>query len=487
MVKRLLIMLAVGGGNCLPVLAQIIDATPPRQVSLQVYDTGRTLASELRQVTAPAGESTLRVRQLPARIDPTTVTVSPAAGGAGLDLIEQRFDYDLGDAQRMLRRYLNRNISVGQGASAVEGRLVALPDWREPPFPSAPLVVARADGSYASFFSPDEAGRVQFPDGGNALVTTPTLTWRARLAAEGQQNFRLGYQFDGLQWRAVYDVALKPDGASARIAGMMVLENRSGGSFSEATVTLFETERGRSGSMPAEESAPQRYSYGFFQPREERTVATMAPVQVHTLDRKVSIADGETLFLPIAVAESVPVRRFYVYDGVRFDRFQRNRRNDWNYGTEFHTAIDTHVEFENAGHAGLGVNLPRGRFRLYQQRADGSVELVGEDRFAPVLAGARGTVRVGPASGLRGERERTGYAEVRPMHEYEESFEIRLFNDSDQAAEIRVVEHLYRWHEYEIVKADAEYTTIGPQTIEFRTELKPGGRRAMHYTVRYRW
>ncbi len=466
-----------------------LDATAPRQISLQIYDTGRTLAAELRQITSTGGEVDIRIRRLPVRLDPTSVTVAPAAGGALIEVLEQRFEYDLMDPLRLLRRYLNRTVTVGYGASAQEGRLVGLPAWRDAPFPSDPLVLAKADGTHVSFLTAAEAGRVAFPDAGALAVTTPTLFWRARLAAEGQQNFRLSYQFDGLSWRAVYDVILNPDAGVARLNGRIGLENRSGGAFDEASIVLIETERGRAaGSTPDPADAPpQRYAYGFFQPREEREVATHAPVQSHALERKVSLADGETVFLPLASVEELPVRRIFVYDGVRFDRFQRNRRNDWNYGTESHTTVDTHLEFDNTKAAGLGLPLPPGRLRLYQQRADGSIEWTGEETLAPVLGGASGQIRLGPARGLRGERERTGYTEVRPMHEYEESFEIRLSNDSDQAAEIRVVEHLYRWPEFEIVKSSAEYQSIGPQTIEFRSELKPGGRRSITYTVRYRW
>lgn len=469
------------------VRAAPVESTSPRQVSLQIYDTGSSLASELRQVVAPAGESDIVIRSLPARLDPTSVTVAPAAGGAAIDVLEQRFEYDLVDTARLLRRYLGRPVVVGHPSAALEGRLIGLPVWREPPFPSEPLVIAKPDGTHVAFLTAAEAARVTFPDAGALAVATPTLFWRARLVTEGQQNFRLNYQFEGLSWRAVYDVVLKPDGGVARMTGRIGLENRSGGAFTDASVTLLETERGRAAASDSTEAPPLRYAYGFSQPREERAVATLAPVQAHTLDRKVTIADGETLFIPIATVSDLPVRRILVYDGVRFDRFQRNRRNDWNYGTEFHTTVDTHLEFDNTSAIGLGMNLPPGRFRLYQQRSDGTLEWVGEDMLAPVLSGGSGQVRLGPARGLRGERERTGYAEIRPMHEYEESFEIRLSNDSDQTVEIRVVEHLYRWSEFEIVKADAEYQSIGPQTIEFRPELKPGGRRAIHYTVRYRW
>jgi hypothetical protein len=469
--------------------AAAIDASPPRQVALQIYDTGRTLAAELRHVISAGGDVEIRIKQLPARLDPTSVTVSPIAGGSAIEVLQQRFEYDLADPVRLLRRYLDRPVVVGRGAEAQEGRLIGLPVWREAPYPSDPLVLAKGDGSLVSYLTSADAGRISFPDAGAVAVVTPTLFWSARIAEAGQQNFRLNYQFDGLSWRAVYDVILSPDAGLASLQGRIVLENRSGGSFQDASISLIETERGRAAGLAAEpaEAPPQRYAYGFFQPREEREIATLAPAQIHVMDRKVSLADGETVFLPLASVPELPVRRIFVYDGVRFDRFQRNRRSDWNYGTEFHTTVDTHLEFDNTQAMGLGLPLPPGRLRLYQRRADGSIELTGEEVLAPVLGGASGHVRLGPARGLRGERERTGYTEVRLMHEYEESFEIRLSNDSDQAAEIRVVEHLYRWPEYEIVKSDAEYQPIGPQTIEFRTELKPGGRRAIHYTVRYRW
>ena len=126
-------------------------------------------------------------------------------------------------------------------------------------------------------------------------------------------------------------------------------------------------------------------------------------------------------------------------------------------------------------------------FRLYQQKADASLDLIGEDHVQATPAGATATVLLGPARGILGERERTGYSEVTPLHEYEESFEIRLENNSPEEIEIRVVEHLYRWNQFEVVKADTDYKAMGPQTIEFRPVLKSGGKRTVHYTVRYRW
>lgn len=489
--SRIAILLAGLAVTCCATGARGVEASAPRGTTLNVYDTGFALVSELRSIVFSGGEDTVVLRQVPARIDPSTVSLAPVAGGRGLDVFEQRFEYDLGAADRMFRRYLERPIRVG----AREGRLLGVPAWREASLPSQPLHLAMADGSVLSFYSPAQAGEVSFPDAGKAAYLEPTLVYRARSAQEGPQNVRLSYLADGVEWQAAYDLVLGDADAEARLAARVALRNRSGGRFQEARVKLILTEKGHiapmirasEGAGERGEARAQRYTYGIGEPQAERAVASLAPVETYELPRAMTLDDEQEAFVQIAWTERLPVSRFYVYDGVRFDRFQRNRRNDWNYGTEFGETVDTHLEFQNATDGGLGFSLPPGRLNLYQARADGTVDLLGSDYLAAVAAGKQGQVRVGPARGLKGERERTGYSEVKPLTEYEESFEIRLANDSDAAVQVRVVEHLYRWHDYEIVKADAEYTTIAPQTIEFRPDLKPGGRRSLHYTVRYRW
>jgi hypothetical protein len=279
----------------------------------------------------------------------------------------------------------------------------------------------------------------------------------------------------------------------ADFSARVELQNQSGGRFDQARVRLLLTERGSTDPIIDEGPGSEmnrpalRYAYGAKDPSFERSIAALAPVEIYELPRTVTLEPNRPTFVQLAQASDVPIRQTYVYDGVRFDRFQRNRRTDWNYGTEFHSVVQTHVSFENEKKFGLGLNMPPGLCRVYQVRDDGAIDLIGEEPLLAMTEGSRVYLRVGPARGLMGERERTGYVEVKPHHVYEESFEIRLMNSSDAVAEIRVVEHLYRWPEFEIVRADADFTTLEPQTIEFPVTLNPGARRSIHYTVRYSW
>ena len=70
-----------------------------------------------------------------------------------------------------------------------------------------------------------------------------------------------------------------------------------------------------------------------------------------------------------------------------------------------------------------------------------------------------------------------------------ESFEIKLRNRNrkDAPVEIRVVEHLYRWSNWEITGKSDEFTKKDAQTIEFRISVKPDEEKTVTYTVHYSW
>lgn len=473
------------------------EASAPQTTAIALYDQGFGLVSEMRRLTPARGENLIRFRQLPTRLNPATVSFIPLVGLPGLEVLEQQFLYDPSSPDLLLTRYLGRSVEVLADGERHAGRLLHAPRRADAEQDAGVLVLESPEGGARVYLDADRMRQIVLPDAREHVHIEPVLQWRVEAQQEGPQNIRLTYRVEDIRWNAAYEVVLDEDGQTAYFAGRVGLDNRSGGTFREAGIQLIATERGllrdrRQSAVTSPRdrrtaSAALRYMYGADEPVFEETAATLAPVQSYRLSQPVTLEDGDHKFVQYVRVDRMPVERFYVYDGVRFDRFQRHRRNDWNYGTESHSVVETHLQFNNESAEGLGMDLPPGQFRLYQRKTDGSVEFLGEDQLLPTDADEAGHVLLGPARGLRCERERTSYTEITPLRVYEETFQITLENNTDEAAEIRVVEHLYRWHEYEIVRADAEYEEPAEQTIEFRPTLKPGGRRTIHYTVRYSW
>jgi hypothetical protein len=132
------------------------------------------------------------------------------------------------------------------------------------------------------------------------------------------------------------------------------------------------------------------------------------------------------------------------------------------------------------------ADLPRGRVRVYQEDVDGAALLIGEDTIDHTPKGEDVRLYVGDAFDIVGERIQTDF--LRPSEtSLEEGFRITLRNHKDEAVEVRIVEHLFRWSEWRILNASHDYTKLNSSTIEFRVPIPANGEKTLTYLVRYDW
>ena len=91
----------------------------------------------------------------------------------------------------------------------------------------------------------------------------------------------------------------------------------------------------------------------------------------------------------------------------------------------------------------------------------------------------------GFAFDLVGERTRTNFEVDPEKHTATESFEIKLRNHKKQPVEIRVLEGVGRWHNWEISAKSDPFTKKDAHTIEFNIPVKPGEEHKLSFTVLY--
>jgi hypothetical protein len=69
----------------------------------------------------------------------------------------------------------------------------------------------------------------------------------------------------------------------------------------------------------------------------------------------------------------------------------------------------------------------------------------------------------------------------------DESFEITLRNHKRETVQVRVVEHLYRWSNWQLRGPSQPFVKTDAQTVEFLAELQPDAEQKISYTVHYWW
>ena len=224
------------------------------------------------------------------------------------------------------------------------------------------------------------------------------------------------------------------------------------------------------------------------------TEKTFDEYHLYTLERPSTLHDRETKQVEFVRASGINSQRIYVYDGVKIDRNRYGYynpdqiRNDQGYGTESNPKVWTMQEFKNAKANNLGMPLPAGRLRFYRRDADGGqLEFTGENMIDHTPEDETVRVYTGNAFDIVGDRRRTSIRVDESKHVLDETFEITLRNHKKTAVDVRVLEHLYRWVNWELNYKSHAFKKLDAQKIEFPVHIAPDGEQVVTYTVHYTW
>jgi hypothetical protein len=456
------------------------EAVASEGVSLTIYNQGTALVQDRRTFNLQAGMNTLDFTDVAASIDATSVSFTSLTDPAGTIVLEQNYVYDLVGSGALLERYLDETLEViADDGTTFTGQLLSGRNNE--------IILRQSDGQVV-VVGLDSVRDLRFPALPDGLITRPTLRWLLQSAAAGDQQVELTYLAGGMTWAADYNILLATDNQSLDLDGWVTLSNTSGASYHDAQVKLVAGDVNR---------LPEPAALGFAE--EQRAVAMDAaaapPVeqreffeyQLYEIQRPVTVADNETKQVEFVTASGVPGHTFFVYDSSYPFYGYYSPIMDQYYGQTGVTDVQNWLEFTTGEENGVGADLPAGRIRVYQEDTDGSALLIGENSIDHTPMGEDVQLYLGNAFDLVGERIQTNFQLI-ASNVLEETDEIHLRNrKDDQAVEIRVPEHLFRWSNWEIISESHEHAQLDSATIEYRVTVEPGGEQIITYTVRYSW
>src|SRR5204863_8645888 len=135
----------------------------------------------------------------------------------------------------------------------------------------------------------------------------------------------------------------------------------------------------------------------------------------------------------------------------------------------------------------LGMPLPRARVRCSPRDDDGQLEFNGENDIGHTPPDDTIRLYAGNAFDMTGERSRTDYRADFNARWLDESFEMKVRNHKSESVEVRIVEHLYRWTNWDIIKNSDLFKKLDSRTLEFLVQIPPGGEKMVGYKVSSRW
>jgi len=332
-----------------------------------------------------------------------------------------------------------------------------------------------------------------FPSLTNEAILKPTLNWKLESENSGKIDAEICYVTGGMGWEADYNLVAPEKEDVLDMIGWITMDNQSGKNFNEAKIKLMAGDVKKIQAQDRDRIAYRESGMGggtsIPPPVSEKT---FDEYHLYTLNRIVTLRDRETKQVEFIRAAGIVSKRMYVYDGVQIDYNRYSHRGgsvimEGEYGVQSNPKIWVMREFVNSQKNGLGIPLPKGRMRFYRRDTDGQLEFTGENVLDHTPRDEMVRVYTGNAFDLKGERRRVQFNVDSSRKWIDESFEIKVRNHKKETAEIVVVEHLYRWVNWEITSKSNTYLKTDAQTIEFRVQAEPDTEKVITYTVHYTW
>lgn len=440
-------------------------------VGLTVYNGGLALVRDVRRVTLPRGDVHLRFEDIAATVNPATVHLRSTSQPGRLPVLEQNYEYDLLDPQKLLSKYVGRELTLVRttmegGTSKtteVTATLLALnngPVWR--------IGDEIVTGITADHY--------RFPALPASLYARPTLVWALENSGEAAHRVEAAYLAGNIGWNADYVLTLDAAGRTGDLDGWVTLKNQSGTAFTNARLQLVAGDLHRA---PAARQAFSLVAERAAAARDDMTEQAFSEYHLYTLGRRTTIANAETKQLALLSGTGVPVTRRYVVEGQAW--VYRNRQHP---GTPIKDTVKVFYDFTNDAASGLGRPLPSGVVRVYQADAAGQVQYAGEDTIEHTPKDERVTVQIGTAFDVVCERTQTDFQSL-GGDTYELAYAITVRNRKDTPVSVEVNEPV--GGDWTITSSTHKWTKTEAWAARFTLPAAAGATSTLRYRVRVKW
>lgn len=445
-----------------------------RDVAVTIYNENLALVKDGRKVRLDRGANQLAWREVSAQMRPETALLRNISNPAGLKLVEQNFDFDLLTPQKLLEKYVGREVTVisVNPATGAEKRENA-------------TVLAVNGGVVLKFADRIETGvpgRLAFSGVPDNLRDKPTLVIALSNASAGEQNLELSYLTGGLSWKADYVAELNEKDDRLDINGWVTLNNRSGTAYPNAKLQLVagdvnlvqdELARGRPVPLMAKTAMAEA---------ADMSQEALFEYHLYTLERPTTIADNQTKQVALMSAAAVPVKKELLLEGQNY--YYSGQYGE--LGQKLKAAV--FVEFANKG-AGLGIPLPKGVVRVYKKDGKGNAQFIGEDRIDHTPKNESVRLKLGDAFDVTADRKQTDFKKLggtsRYNYVFESAYQITIKNAKSEAVTVKVSEPMPG--DWQVLSESHPHTKAAANTAVWNITVPAEGKTVLTYRTMVRY
>jgi len=441
------------------------------ELALTVYNSNIALVRDVRTLQLPRGTFDLQFMDIAATVNPATVHFRSLSEPDRVSVLEQNYEYDLLEPDKLLRKYVGRDVTLvrrreDNGRTIEEPVTARLLSYNQAPVWQIGNEIVTGLG----------ADHIRFPELPGNLFSRPTLIWSLSNDGGARHRVEASYLATNVKWNADYVLTVARDDKTADIDGWVTVTNGSGTGFRNATLQLVAGDLNRVYSPAAMMEQADRLERVAVSVAKEMTQEAFSDYHLYSLGRKTTVNNNQTKQVSMLDATGFPIVKRYVVDGQAF--YYRNAQHP---GSPIKDVVQVYYQFKNEGRAGLGIPMPAGVVRVYQSDSRGGTQFVGEDRIQHTPSDETLKLKIGNAFDVVAERKQTDFEKI-GSNVYEIEYEVVLRNHKTAPVAVEVNEPI--GGTWRILRSSHQGTRTDAWAAQFSVPVAANGSATLNYRVR---
>ena len=438
-------------------------------LSVTVYNSDLALVRDVRNLKLPGGHFDLQFMDVAATVNPATVHFRSLTEPDALGVVEQNYEYDLLEPDKLLRKYVGREVTLvrtvqNDGTTKQEEVRALLLSYNNAPVWQIGKEIVT--GLHAD--------HIRFPELPGNLFSRPTLIWTLQNGGAASHRVEASYLASKLAWNADYVLTVSRDDRTSDLDGWVTLTNGSGTAFRNAKLQLVAGDLNRVRQhLERRMEMADSLSRAAAPPMEQEA---FSDYHLYSLGRRTTINNNETKQLSMLTGSGVPTLKRYVVNGQA--HYYRNAHFP---GAPLRDNVQVFYQFRNEQKAGLGMPMPAGVVRVYQADSKGGVHFVGEDRIGHTPKDETLNVRIGNAFDVVCERKQTDFRKI-GTNVYELEYAITLRNHKQAPVSVEVNEPV--GGTWQMLQASHKWQKTEAWAAQFVVPVAVDGTSVLKYRVR---
>ena len=441
------------------------------ELAITVYNSDIALIRDVRNLHLARGTGNLRFMDIAATVNPATVHFRSLTDPSRVRVLEQNYEYDLLEPDQLLRKYVGREVTLMRtrqdgGSTREEEVKATLLSYNAAPVWKIGSEIVTGIG----------ADHIRFPELPSTLYSRPTLIWTVANDGAASHKVEASYLAGKLAWSADYVLTVGRDDTAADLNGWVTLTNGSGTAFRNAKLQLVAGDLNRVRQQIGKMEMALHERRDAAAPAANMAEESFSDYHLYTMGRKTTINNNQTKQVSLLEGTDVPVVKRYVVDGQAY--YYRNQQHP---GAPIKDLVQVFYQFKNEQKGGLGIPMPAGVLRVYQQDSKGGVQFVGEDRIMHTPKDETLNVKIGNAFDVVCERRQVDFAKI-ASNVYELEYEVTLRNHKATPISVEANEPL--GGTWRMLRSSHEWTKTDAWAAQFKVPVAADGTAVLKYRVR---